>query len=55
MRVTDAFLVGIEKARVLRVMQPHIFFGDRDLHLTGAFDDGVGVHILYGVANEGSS
>lgn len=54
-RVNDAFFLGgIEKARVLRVMQPHIFFDDQDLHLTGALDDVVGVHIPYGVANERS-
>lgn len=54
-RVNDAFFLGgIEKARVLRVMQPHIFFDDQDLHLTGALDDVVGVHIPYGVANEES-
>lgn len=54
-RVNDAFFLGgIEKARVLRVMQPHIFFDDQDLHLTGAVEDVVGVHIPYGIANEAS-
>ncbi|WP_246003575.1 5'-nucleotidase [Nocardioides aurantiacus] len=54
-RVDDAFFLGgIEKARVLRVMQPHIYFDDQDLHLTGALEDVVAVHIPYGVANEAS-
>lgn len=52
-RVNDAFFLGgIEKARVLRVMRPHIFFDDQDLHLTGAAEHVAGVHIPYGVANE---
>jgi 5'-nucleotidase len=52
-RVNDAFFLGgIEKARVLEVMRPHIFFDDQDLHLTGAAEYVAGVHIPYGVANE---
>lgn len=52
-RVNDAFFLGgIEKAKVLKVMQPHIFFDDQDLHLTGTLEDVVGVHIPYGIANE---
>lgn len=52
-RVNDAFFLGgIEKARVLEVMRPHIFFDDQDLHLTGAAEHVAGVHIPYGVANE---
>ncbi len=52
-RVNDAFFLGgIEKAKVLRVMRPHIFFDDQTTHLDGAVDDIAGVHIPYGVANE---
>jgi 5'-nucleotidase len=52
-RVNDAFFLGgIEKARVLKVLRPHIFFDDQDLHLTGAAEHVAGVHIPYGVANE---
>lgn len=52
-RVNDAFFLGgIEKAKVLRVMRPHIFFDDQATHLDGAADDIAGVHIPYGVANE---
>lgn len=52
-RVNDAFFLGgIEKARILQVLRPHIFFDDQDLHLTGAAEFIAGVHIPYGVANE---
>ena len=52
-RVNDAFFLGgIEKAKVLRVMRPHIFFDDQTTHLDGAVGDIAGVHIPYGVANE---
>jgi len=55
-RVNDAFFLGgIEKARVLKVMRPHIFFDDQDLHLTGAAEHVAGVHIPYGVANEATT
>lgn len=51
--VNDAFFLGgIEKAKVLAVMQPHIFFDDQDGHLTGALAHVAGVHVPYGVANE---
>ncbi|WP_084130265.1 5'-nucleotidase [Demequina sp. NBRC 110055] len=51
--VNDAFFLGgIEKARVLEVMRPHLFFDDQDGHLTGAVDHVAGVHVPYGVANE---
>ena len=52
-QVNDAFFLGgIEKAKVLRVMRPHIFFDDQATHLDGAAADIAGVHIPYGVANE---
>lgn len=48
--VNDAFFLGgIEKARVLRVLRPHIFFDDQTTHFA---DFVAGVHIPYGVANE---
>lgn len=50
--VNDAFFLGgIDKARILKVLRPHIFFDDQDVHLT-ATDHIAGVHIPYGVANE---
>jgi 5'-nucleotidase len=52
-RVNDAFFLGgIEKAKVLKVLRPHIFFDDQDGHLSGALDAVAGVHVPYGVANE---
>lgn len=54
--VNDAFFLGgIEKARILKVLRPHIFFDDQPVHLTGAAPFVAGVHIPYGVANEKSS
>jgi len=51
--VNDAFFLGgIEKSRVLKVMQPHIFFDDQTTHLIPASSYVAGVHIPYGVANE---
>lgn len=50
--VNDAFFLGgIEKWRVLKVLRPHIFFDDQQVHLDGANDYIAGVHIPYGVAN----
>lgn len=52
-RVNDAFFLGgIDKARILRVLQPHIFFDDQAVHLEGAAEHFAGVHIPYGVAND---
>ncbi|MBM7786307.1 5'-nucleotidase [Tenggerimyces flavus] len=51
-QVNDAFFLGgIEKARVLEVLRPHIFFDDQRTHFA---DFVAGVHIPYGVANEPS-
>lgn len=51
--VNDAFFLGgIEKARILEVMQPHLFFDDQDVHLSGSLEHVAGVHVPYGVANE---
>lgn len=53
-RVNDAFFLGgVEKGRVLKVLRPHIFFDDQDSHLAGVEEHIAGVHIPYGVANEG--
>lgn len=52
-QVNDAFFLGgIEKAKVLRVMRPHIFFDDQTTHLNSAVEHIAGVHIPYGVAND---
>ncbi|WP_291378491.1 5'-nucleotidase [Demequina sp.] len=52
--VNDAFFLGgIEKRRVLEVLRPHLFFDDQDGHLSGALKHVAGVHVPYGVANEG--
>ncbi|MFF2632395.1 5'-nucleotidase [Microbacterium sp. NPDC058021] len=52
-RVNDAFFLGgIEKARVLRVLKPHIFFDDQLKHLEGAADEIPSVHVPFGVVNE---
>lgn len=54
--VNDAFFLGgIEKAKVLEVMRPHIFFDDQTTHLDEAAEHIAGVHIPYGVANDASS
>lgn len=45
------FLGGIEKRRVLSVMQPHMYFDDQTLHLE-RLDNIPMVHIPFGVANE---
>ncbi|WP_022894481.1 5'-nucleotidase [Agromyces subbeticus] len=52
-RVNDAFFLGgIEKAKVLRVLRPHIFFDDQLKHLEGAADEIPSVHVPFGVVNE---
>lgn len=51
--VNDAFFLGgVEKAKVLEVMRPHLFFDDQDGHLVNALETVAGVHVPYGVANE---
>lgn len=52
--INDAFFLGgIEKAKVLKVLRPHVFFDDQDGHLSGALEHVAGVHVPYGIANEG--
>ncbi|MGW9159154.1 5'-nucleotidase [Microbacterium sp. NPDC055665] len=51
-RVNDAFFLGgIEKARVLRVLRPHIFFDDQLGHLASAADEVPSVHVPFGIVN----
>lgn len=47
------FLGGIEKRRILEVMQPHIFFDDQMVHLKSASGKHIpSVHIPFGVTNK---
>lgn len=45
------FLGGIDKSRILDIMQPHIFFDDQMLHLDH-LDKIPAVHIPFGIANK---
>jgi 5'-nucleotidase len=50
--VDDAFFLGgVDKARVLKVMKPHLFFDDQAGHLTSASEYAASVHVPYGVSN----
>jgi 5'-nucleotidase len=50
--VNDAFFLGgIEKAAVLGVLRPHIFFDDQSGHLRSASSIVPSVHIPFGVRN----
>ncbi|QEY58708.1 5'-nucleotidase [Pseudomonas sp. C27(2019)] len=50
--VNEAFFMGgVEKAKVLDVMQPHIFFDDQKLHLKPSSARLPSVHIPFGIAN----
>ena len=42
---------GIDKARILNIMKPHIFFDDQMVHLDH-IDKIPAVHIPFGVANK---
>lgn len=51
-RVNNAFFLGgVEKAKILRVLRPHIFFDDQLGHLTSAADEIPSVHVPFGVVN----
>lgn len=51
-RVNDAFFLGgVEKAGVIRVLRPHIFFDDQRSHLTAAANEVPSVHVPFGVVN----
>lgn len=45
------FLGGIEKARILNILKPHIFFDDQIPHLEN-LDNVPAVHIPFGIANK---
>lgn len=50
--VNEAFFMGgVEKSKVLDIMQPHIFFDDQRLHLEPASAYLPSVHIPFGIAN----
>jgi len=50
--VNDAFFLGgVEKHRVLQVLNPHMFFDDQRLHLDAAATISPSVHIPFGIAN----
>lgn len=51
-RVNDAFFLGgVEKARVLEILKPHIFFDDQVGHLAGAAKVAPSVHVPFGIVN----
>ena len=45
------FLGGMEKARILNVLKPHMYFDDQLSHLQSAAGDIPMVHIPFGIAN----
>jgi 5'-nucleotidase len=47
------FLGGIEKAKVLQVFRPHIFFDDQVSHIEGTARIAPSAHVPLGVANAG--
>ncbi|WP_193014260.1 MULTISPECIES: 5'-nucleotidase [Gammaproteobacteria] len=50
--VNEAFFMGgVEKANVLKILKPHIFFDDQKLHLKSS-SELPSVHIPFGVANK---
>ncbi|MEU8774919.1 5'-nucleotidase [Streptomyces sp. NPDC048606] len=52
LRVDDAFFLGgIDKAAVMRALDPHIFFDDQVAHLAGTAPATPSVHVPFGVVN----
>jgi 5'-nucleotidase len=52
-RVDEAFFLGgIEKARVLEIFRPHIFFDDQLVHIEGAAGVVPCAHVPFGIANQ---
>ena len=49
------FLGGIEKKKVLEVLNPHIFFDDQKTHLVPTSSVLPAVHIPFGITNTTSS
>ncbi|MFD4869755.1 5'-nucleotidase [Streptomyces sp. NPDC058412] len=55
LRVDDAFFLGgIDKAAVMSVLDPHMFFDDQVSHLNGTAAATPSVHIPFGVVNASS-
>ncbi|MFD3539889.1 5'-nucleotidase [Streptomyces sp. NPDC058662] len=53
--VNDAFFLGgIDKAAIIGVLKPHIFFDDQMGHLVGASRNAPSVHVPFGTLNERS-
>nr|WP_228507885.1 5'-nucleotidase [Herbiconiux sp. VKM Ac-1786] len=51
--VNDAFFLGgVEKAEILKVLKPHIFFDDQEGHLLSAAKVVPSVHVPFGIKNE---
>lgn len=51
-RVNDAFFLGgVEKAHVLEILKPHIFFDDQAGHLAGTAKVAPSVHVPFGISN----
>jgi 5'-nucleotidase len=48
------FLGGMEKARILTILKPHLFFDDQRSHLQSPAGDIPMVHIPFGIANRRS-
>lgn len=46
------FLGGIEKNKILQILQPHIFFDDQTSHLRSTSETLASVHIPFGIANK---
>lgn len=52
-RVNDAFFLGgVEKANVLEILKPHLFFDDQKGHLESAAKVAPSVHVPFGVINQ---
>lgn len=51
--VNEAFFMGgVEKNKILEIMQPHMFFDDQRLHLESSASVLPSVHIPFGVTNK---
>ncbi len=51
--MNDAFFLGgVEKANVLEILKPHIFFDDQKGHLENAAKVAPSVHVPFGVINQ---
>ncbi|MFI8103250.1 5'-nucleotidase [Streptomyces sp. NPDC086023] len=52
LRVNDAFFLGgIDKAAVMRALDPHLFFDDQVAHLNGTAPATPSVHVPFGIVN----